>query len=278
MKITAKISFLAALIVSIGVSLNFWFNIAPINKVKPAIDSMADNVLKIVRERFPADLVINLKNGNVTINQPMPYCLILDKKENAGIIFDDNESPNITSFENVPENFSCKPIMIVGKNYLMTYDGQKEKINIDKIPTNVNADIDQKMLFERIEKYGPIVSRWGWTLYLSLPLVFLLFTLSGMMLLNFWYSLIFGLVAKLFKIGDNPLLKDKYWIALFFASILEVINQILSVAFKTRLNFPFSATILITLAGIIYLNKYCDPKDLSRSLPDNDQNHKRKIK
>jgi hypothetical protein len=244
-------------VVVILLSVKTWLSISPPQEAKTFLESIGGKVEQFVKNKYPANLEIKVSKGEVTLNQKLPYCLKFDESE-TGIIFDGSENPNINAFETKPKNYPCKPAVIVGKNYVVTTE-DGGKINIQKMPTDINFEINQKMLVENTVKYAPIVTASGWKLYLMLPVFLFLIMMPFIMLINFWYSFILGLVAKIFKLGESVELKNKYWIALFFGAILEAINSGLEMAFGYRPNFPFSATILITAAGIIYLKSISKP-------------------
>lgn len=206
---------------------------------------------EIISTNFPKDLTINIDKGQVTLNQKLPYCLMLDKAKNEGIIFDSAPNPNIKSFETKPKNFTCTPLAIVGKDYIVAKGDNETKIW--NVPTEVSVVLDQKMLIDNKDKYLPVVEKQGKKIYSIIPILLLFTTLPWIMLFNFWYSLVVYLFAKLFKITTHPEINNRYWIALFFGSILSITNTILSFFQYQTISFAFSGSIIIGATSIIYL-------------------------
>jgi len=206
---------------------------------------------ELIQVNFPSDLKINIDKGQVTLNQKLPYCLLVDKANNEGIIFDSSPNPNIKSFDTKPKNFTCTPLMIVGKDYVVA-KGDKE-MKIWNIPAEFSVILDQKMLVDNKDKYLPIVEKQGKKLYSLIPVLLLFITLPWIMLANFWYSLVIYLFAKFFKLTSHPEIGNRYWIALFFGSILSITNTILSYFQYHTISFAFSGSIIIGATSIIYL-------------------------
>lgn len=224
------------------------------NDVNKFFNNVSIKSNEIISQNFPKDLVINIDKGLVTLNQKLPYCLLINKKNNEGIVFDSAENPNIKSFETQPKNFSCKPMAVVGKDYIVA-KGDKET-KIWQIPSEISITLDQKMLLENKDKYLPMVENKGRKLYVVLPLILMVMALPWVMLFNFWYSWILGIVAKLAHLELNSEAKNKFWITLFFGSILSIVNYILLYFSYHQISFAFSGTIIISVASILYLKYF----------------------
>ncbi len=210
---------------------------------------------ELITVNYPKDLVVSVDKGQVAVNKKLPYCLLLDKKNNMGVVFDGSESLNIKAFSEQPKNFPCKPFAIVGKNFV---GGKKDdgEIRAWQIPVEFSGDFDQKMLLDGKTKYLPIVEKQGKKLYSVLPFILTVAMLPWIMLANFWYSLVVYLLAKLFKLTAHPEIKNRYWIALFFGSILGIVNSILAYLMYPQISFAFSGSIIIGGASILYLKYY----------------------
>jgi len=255
MKITKTIAF-GTLVLSVFLS-GFYFQSQIGNKkdVDYFFTGLNVKAKEIIEINYPQDLVISVKKGQIFLNQKLPYCLLLDNKLNAGIVFDGSESLNIKAFSEKPKNFPCKPYLIVGQNFIggMKDDGE---IKAWQVPSEVDVEIDQQMLLTNKDKFLPIVEKQGRRLYSLLPLIIFIVVLPFIMLANFWYSLVVNLLAKLFKTSTNPEIKNRYWIALFFGSVLGIINSIFVYFGYPFISFPFSGSILIGAASIIYLKYF----------------------
>lgn len=224
------------------------------NSVDNFFANLSTKSREIIETNFPKDLVINVNKGQVTTNQKLPYCLLVDKEKNEGIVFDSAENPNIKSFETQPKNFSCKPMAVVGKDYVVYRSDTETKIW--NVPSEVSVTIDQKMLLENKDKYLPVVENKGRKLYAVLPLILVIIAIPWVMLFNFWYSWILGIIIKLSHVTQGVETKNKYWITLFFGSILSIINHTLLYFGYRQISFAFSGTIIITVASILYLKYF----------------------
>lgn len=264
MKITRKISFWTTVGVIV---LLAWYGQSQIGSkktVKEMLGNLTTGVNTFVNAKYPIDLIIKVDKGQVEINQPLPYCLLLDAKTNQGIIFDIAENPNIKSFETKPDDFTCQPMALVGKNYVVA-SGSGE-IKYYKVPPEIKVEITRNWLLDNAKKYMPIVERWGWNIYLLLPAILVAGMLPFVLLFNYWYSAMLLVVVKLLKMEEQEEVKNRYWITLFFGAILSAVNMLMEATINQKIDFPFSATILTTAAGIIYL-KRTKPLGASHHLP-----------
>lgn len=224
------------------------------NSVDNFFANLSTKSREIIETNFPKDLVININKGQVTTNQKLPYCLLVDKEKNEGIVFDSAENPNIKSFETQPKNFSCKPMAVVGKDYVVYKSDTETKIW--NVPSEVSVTVDQKMLLENKDKYLPMAENKGEKLYTALPFILTIIAIPWVMLFNFWYSWILGIIINLSHVAQGVETKNKYWIALFFGSILSIINHTLLYFGYRQISFAFSGTIIITVASILYLKYF----------------------
>ncbi|MFA7301456.1 MAG: hypothetical protein WC069_04045 [Candidatus Shapirobacteria bacterium] len=252
MKITKMMSFGVLVLSTLLMGMYAQNKIGNKNDVDKFFADLSNKSKEFVEINFPKDLKISINKGKVLVNQKLPYCLLMDKENNKGIIFDNAENPNIKSFETQPLNFGCKPYAIVGKDYVVVKQKESET-RIYQIPTEATLEIDQKMLIKNKDKYLPIVEKQGNKLYKSLPMILALFALPWILLANFWYSLVVYYFAKLFKLTSNPEISNRYWIVLLFGSILGIINSAMGYFEYPFISFPFSGSIIIGSASILYL-------------------------
>lgn len=251
MKITKKVSFWTTVGVVVLLALYAQSQIGSKDKVRKFLGDLKVGADIFVNTKYPEDLIIKVDGGQVEINQQLPYCLLLDEKENLGIIFDSAENPNIKSFETKPTDFPCKPMVLVGKDYIVA--NGTDEMKFWKAPKEIKVEITRNWLLDNIKKYMPTVEKFGWNGYLLLPLILVVGILPFVLLFNYWYSAIFYVAIKLFKFEGHEEVKNRYWITLFFGALLSAINMLTEAAFKWKMDFPFGATILITAAGIAYL-------------------------
>lgn len=258
MGITKSLSF--GMLVLSTLMMGFYLQSQVGNKsdVNNFFDELKIKTQEIIEINYPKDLIIKVINGNVTLNQKLPYCLVLDKKLNGGIVFDGSESLNIKTFSEQPKNFSCKPFAIVGKNFVGGKPKENGEIRAWQIPAEFSVEINQNSLVDFRNQYLPMVEKQGKSLYTLLPLILFLATLPWIMLANFWYSLVIYLLAKLFKLTNHPEIKNRYWLALFFGSILSIINTVLAYTLYPQISFFMSGSIIIGSASIIYVKYFSE--------------------
>jgi hypothetical protein len=249
-----------------------WFTVVfPYKSAAAFIRNFPKLIDSSVIQQYPSDLVISVKNGQVNLNRPTPYCLILKQGSLIGIVFDPGSEPNIRAFEaNGPYSDLCQPLVVVGKNFFMTLDNSQLKIQM--ISTQLTTTIDQKSLSEFVSNYLPRVTSFGQTAYLYFPFLMVILAYMFFLLNNFWYSFITGLVLKIFKIRPGTGSSEIYGATLFFYTSLNfiqwvVIGYILNGLFKlnTSVNFPFMNTVLIAIACVFYFKS--KPLPLPESPP-----------
>lgn len=258
MKINKKLSFGVTVVAVLLTGFYLQGQIGNKKVVDKFFGELGTKAEELITINYPKDLIVKVEKGQVAINKKLPYCLLLDKENNMGLVFDGSESLNINAFSEQPKNFSCKPFAIVGKNFV---GGKKDdgEIRAWQVPSEVTVEINQKMLLDGKDKYLPLVKTQGKKLYSILPFVLAVAILPLIMLFNFWYSLAVYLLAKLFKLTTHPEIKNRYWIALFFESILSIINTLLSYTLYPQISFAFSGTIIIGAASILYLKYLSKP-------------------
>lgn len=251
MKITKKLSFGIAILASLIFGFYVQTQIGSGTKAKETINNLSPRVKELIGVMYPKDLVIKITNGKVAINQKLPYCVVYNQRQNLGVVFDSATSPNIASFKTTPKDFTCNPKVLVGSDYI-AFQGDKD-IRVWSLPEKTNGVISQDELFKIHKEVMPKVQDSLWRLYQALPIILATLTLIGSLLMNFWYGWILGIVVKLAHLDTNPETKNKYWIALFFGSVLSIINMVLFWIYEWRIDFPFSGSIIIAVAGIGYL-------------------------
>lgn len=239
-----------------------WFYITiPFNQFKNTIDTLPDMVNTSLLSRYPDDLVVSIKKGIVTINQESPFCIILDDKTKAGIVYDSSAtSITLNALDHDgPYQDLCFPYALVGQTFVMYPDKDSGQIRINKIPTDITYEIKKSTIVTFVDNILPIIVQVGNIGYFIVPLIifiaFFLFTLST----NFWYAFVSKLVLKLFKINLIHVKSMIYGTSLFIFNIIQFINLVLfdwlinkALHRHYALSFPFSKTIIISIGTLIY--------------------------
>lgn len=251
------------------VSVFYWFVVAlPIQQFKQIHADAPSMVNNFLNDVFPADLIITTNNGEVMINQETPYCLVVDKDTNEGIIFDENAEliplkDNLTIYNNL-----CDPFAVVGRNTVIRSESPEfNSYNIQEIPSEVNFQIDQAQLQAIAASVLPILLDWFKIIYYFLPFVLAPFIFLYLLLMNFWYGWVTKIVLKISKINQVLTAKEvrkKTFFVLFIWKMFNwiviqfIINDLLKIEF--HLVFPFINTIVIAISTAL-LEKLANKKE-----------------
>lgn len=265
-KKTSLFFFLSILFISVF----YWFVVSlPIQQFKQIYADAPSMVNNLLNDVFPEDLIITINNGEVTINQETPYCLVIDKETNEGIVFDeaaDLTTPlkdNLMMYSNL-----CDPLAVVGRNIVIYSESPESgSYNIQEIPSEVNFQIDQAQVQAIASGVLPILLDWFKTIYYFLPFVMAPFIFLYLLSMNFWYAWVTKIVLKISKINQTLTAKEvrkKTFFVLFIWTMFNwiviqfLINDLLKIEF--RLAFPFLNTIVIAI-GVALLEKFVSKKD-----------------
>lgn len=268
----------------------YWFVIIwPVKKFTQFYTDAPTMANNFINDAFPADLIISINNGEVTINQETPYCLVIDKDLSAGIVFDENANITAPLSKSLTTYFDlCNPWAVVGSNFVI-YSGDYEKTwelqdgnfvnpesytnsmnngsyTVYEIPGEINLQISQVEIQAVASAILPILLNWSKIFYYALPFllvpsIFLFFLLN-----NFWYGWVAKIVLKLSKINQTISSKEVRSISffvLFLWTMLDwvvfkfLINDLLKIDFT--LVFPFLNTIVVVL-GVVLLEKFAPKK------------------
>ena len=117
------ITFLALLVI---VPFGWFVTAAPVCEANRFFQSAPRFLNKSLSEIYPADLVIDIKGGEVKINRPSPYCLVFDKGSRMGVIFDETAQAQVLL--DLPARYTrlCQPVALVGKNFVTYPKGEGE--------------------------------------------------------------------------------------------------------------------------------------------------------
>jgi len=230
---------------------------------KTEVDKFFEEAPTLIEEKilvkYPEDLIIKVDQGKVEINKDLPYCFIIEEKEEEkwGIVFDKN--PRAEDLKKTENEYShlCQTIGMVGEDYVVFPDDKG--IKVENIPTEVNVEINKEQLDMWVEKYLPMVKKWGLLAYRIIPLLLVPMVMVALLITNFWYSLVLMVMGKLWKIKGLTsgvaykisLLIFTFWTA--FKWLVGIIISQISEKTVSLSPFVFFDTILITAIGLFLI-------------------------
>lgn len=197
---------------------------------------------------YPNDLVIALDQGNLSINRPSPFCLILDPKTNSGLVFDQNASSDPYSYTS--NNFYpnlCRPFLLFGKNFIVY--PQNQTFIVIQNPSFYNFSLKKSDLPTLI----PFLIKVSRIVFYTIPFWGTFLALLFLLLNNYWYAFIVSTASKIFKIDTTASIKKYYGLTLFLFTLLIIFDLVIITAleaiFSTKIIYPFPLrnTILITV-------------------------------
>ncbi|MFA6250287.1 MAG: hypothetical protein WC686_02145 [Candidatus Shapirobacteria bacterium] len=265
MKLSNSLAVLFFVIVTI-ISLGWFVVFLPPSRFQSLVDQASQFVNSTVVKTFPSDLVITVKNGNVTTNQTSPFCLILDQNTKSGIVFDDRANIPVQNYR-LEYRDICSPFALVGNDYF-AYPDKDESIRIQKFSPEMNLEINRSQIEAWSAQVTPWLKSFSNTAYYAFPISFMVASFVFFLLNNFWYAFVTKAVGKWF--GNNVDFPDAYaaslliYSALIFINIV-IISYLLNYILKLRVNlsFPFFNTIAISYFANILL-KNVKPSSISQ--------------
>jgi len=239
-----------------------WFAVAvPVPQANRLFRQAPRFLSKNLSEIYPADLVIDIKGGEVKINRSSPYCLIFDKGSRMGIIFD--EAAQAQVLLDLPARYTrlCRPEALVGRDFVvfrMDEEDGSPRYELQKIPPELSFQITQEKIRELAEALLPRLTAYGRVSYFLFPFIILPFIMMGLMFKNLWYGFISYAALKGFKVKPNVTYKEAYATTLLLQTALVFLTWIF-VPFLFRVfgaarplwGFPFLGTILITVGAVL---------------------------
>jgi hypothetical protein len=212
-----------------------------------------------VLAKYPDDLEISIDKGKVGINKPLPYCLTIEgiEGEKIGVVFD--EKPETASLMQKENKYSglCSAVALVGENYVVFPDD--EGFKVQEIPAELSLKINKDQLKTWVEKFLPMVKKWGLLTYKVVPFLLVPIVILGMLLKNLWYAFILKMAGKMFKIKKMHQ-GEAYKISLLvftgWSTISWVIRLLIEQTTGRVVNlspFVFFNTILITAISLLLI-------------------------
>jgi hypothetical protein len=220
----------------------------------PGLITQGEKLVSTMARDFPEDLIISIKAGEVSINQPEPYVFgmpdYLQNDETTSLasnelnllVINTTEDYSIDKFNEYQTLFLLAEKEIVAKKD----DNRLEVFSLTKVK---NVDIDKNWILEKeslfINKFLP------WATALAIPFLYIALFIGfslGALFLALWYALVVLLIFKLKKI--NLPYKKCYQIALHASTIVLILSLL-------NAYVPFFSNVIVKtflLVIIILLN------------------------
>jgi len=236
--------------ISLAVFLTVTISIA----VVPEINKFSQRFETRAPALFPNDLVIEIKNGEVSTNVPeplhfpIPYELLTDT---PGAVSDQNQMYLVTfdTSASADDYFDSQSLILVTKNQFVAADSEAD-YRVYSLKDFENMTIDKNFVDKQINTLLPFVR------ILPALAVFLIFVVFALILpIIRLISLIFltvivHLAARLMRV--NLTYRKLYQIGLH-ALTLPVLIQIALIAFNLNPPIPFFNSILFVLYSLVIL-------------------------
>lgn len=258
MKTSRAILYLFVFILLSSVIGWFYF-ILPISTLDNILDNTSSWVDRNLVSRYPDDLVISVINGNISINQPTPYCLILDDKSQSGIVFTGDYDPRVLSLTDETYSFLCKPLALVGNNYYV-YPDKESTYKVETLADTISFRLDKDQIIKFIDQYLPLIIQGGRKVYYYIPFAITPFMLVIFLSQNIWYYWVSKTIIKTFKLHPGTEKLEIYGTSLFIYTIIlfidwVVIGLILNYTLKQNVNLsiPFFNTAVISIGTALML-------------------------
>jgi hypothetical protein len=215
-------------------SLTFnWFVISlPIEKFNDYAERAPIIINDYISDIYPEDLMIDVSDGEVSINRQTPYCLIFNRESAEGIVFDDNAQLTVPVSSSLTDyNDLCRPWALVGKNFLLFPDSldslQAGSYRIQEIPAEADFLLSKEIIDDLLINILPILLRLARTLYFLAPFLIVIFSYSALIFANYFYAFIAKIVIKKSKINTEITYKQVRKKSLFILFLWTVFNWVI---------------------------------------------------
>lgn len=228
--------------------------------IEPIVNDLGKSlksVEKTIVSSFPEDLVVTVKDGEVSINQPEPYVFKTP---------DEDFKASLAEGEKVPRNFlvfdsegtlgdleKYDTIFLVNKTNILARSSNK--IEVYPLSEFPDGTFDAEDIKGLIEEVRPIIN--------ALPYIILAFAFLGTLVYYFGFRMIFLLVVGLvlFAVGNLRGLRmkySKYYQVAIHALTLPLLIEVVAGVFEYPINIPFwflTLTVLIGVVGLFNVDK-----------------------
>jgi hypothetical protein len=202
---------------------------------------------------FPADLVVTVVDGNLSINQPEPYYVKNTLEEATSslenlVIFDTGDQLPGSHTEN-------NTFVLVKKTYAISGSESQNGRVASFSDLHGTSTLDKAMVVSFIEKYRPFFAPV--VLFGSAALIVMgtFFITLGWLLFHLLYLVIPAVLIRLFSLVHKPRLtfKGAYMVALYASIPVTILSWLVSL---TEWSLPhYSYTLLLLLVAVANLTR-----------------------
>jgi hypothetical protein len=193
--------------------INWYLVIIPIPKANEFFRNLPNYTNKYVSDTYPQDLIIDIQEGTVSVNRPSPYCFIFEPKEKFGVVFDTKAEPSANLFDASTSPYSklCKPIAVVGSNFVVYQEKGDGSYKVQTISKELTHKITKSEIDKFISEWLPKILQYGKLAYWLIPFVIILFIIPWSLFINLFYALVVMLVLRISKIKVGVIYGDSYF-------------------------------------------------------------------
>ena len=223
--------------------------------VKPITRDLSEGIGALettVLSAYPKDLIITLKSGELSINQPEPYIFVMPKDFAA-------EPEDAEPVAKTPSNFlvfdsngtlndleKYDTLILVNKTNILVQSNNK--VEVYPLKDYPDGELTAETLRSLATEIRPFLK--------AIPYIVLGFALLGTVLYYFGFRLAYLLIVSLLLMAFGALrgLKlsfSKYYQVGLHAITLPLIVEVLSDAFQYPINYPYWFLMLNVLVGVI---------------------------
>lgn len=229
----------------------------------PGLISKGKSLMSSMAEDYPQDLIISIKNGEVSINQPEPYIFgmpnylqddedsSVELKETNFLVINTTDDYNLDKFNEYQTVFLLAKKEIVAKKA----DNNFEVFSLSKVK---DVDIDKNWILEKESLFLNKILPWVTAFAIPFLFIFIFIGFSiGALFIALWYALVVLIIFKFKKIDLSY--KKCYQIALH-ASTLILILSLLN-AYIPFLSNAFVKTFLLIIIVLLNFERSEEPRN-----------------
>lgn len=240
------------LVAGVLVPLMWFLSWLPYGRVNNFLDRAPALATRTVNTRFPRDLVIRLEGGMLSLNRPLPYCLVLDPNTQSGLLFVEEVDPMYLEAQRMFAD--CFPVAVAGES-LMMYEDSTAGYRLQSYPT-IDLQVDRTVVEQLMADVMPVLSNYGRVVYHMAPVMLLMVLVPFLLVLNLWYALVLRLIFAIFFPKRSVTFAKSYAAALQAQTIWIIVSWgffslVQQYAGLSIPSMPFLGTIVVTIIGLL---------------------------
>ncbi len=223
-----------------------------ISSIKESASSFVDS--------YPENLVVTVKSGNLSINQPEPFVIPLDKKLKEGIYSENKEAQseykdleNILTIDttksfSIEEFKNLKTMVWITKGEIIALKGNDGEIQILPLSKLGDVEINKSWVNEKETFFYKILPSLVVLAFVGIYFMLFFGNFFGSIFSLFFYGLIVFFMSKLLK--KELTYKQSYIMSIYAITpviFLNSLNPFMEIPFQSLLN-------LLIVITIVYVN------------------------